>query len=82
MDILGIDAPAFIWKVIGSTCQNLPKAHVLLMLIKQCVRIAAPGMALLAEAIVAPSEIIKYFGNSTGDHECDLAYNASQMAVQ
>ena len=40
-------------------------------------------MALLGEAIVAPKEIIKYFG--TGMYtakECDFAYNATHMALQ
>lgn len=83
VDILRIDAPAFIWKQIGTGCQNLPLAHTLLQLVKQCVKIAAPGMALLGEAIVAPNEIMKYFG--TGDkeaQECDFAYNATHMALQ
>jgi len=83
VDILRIDAPAFIWKKIGTTCQNLPQAHTLLRLIKQCVQAATPGMALLGEAIVAPKEIMKYFG--TGMYtarECDFAYNATQMALQ
>ena len=83
VDILRIDAPAFIWKEIGTGCQNLPKAHTLLRLIKQCTQVASPGMALLGEAIVAPNEIIKYFGtdNYTAN-ECDVAYNATQMALQ
>jgi amylosucrase len=83
IDLLRIDAPAFIWKQPGTTCQNLPLAHTLLQLIKQCVQVATPGMALLGEAIVAPKEIMKYFG--TGKYlaeECDFAYNATQMAVQ
>lgn len=83
VDILRIDAPAFIWKQLGTTCQNLPQAHTLLRLIKQCVQVAAPGMALLGEAIVAPKEIMKYFG--TGNYtarECDFAYNATHMALQ
>ncbi|MES2849160.1 MAG: alpha-amylase family glycosyl hydrolase [Bacteroidota bacterium] len=83
VDILRIDAPAFIWKQLGTTCQNLPQAHTLLRLIKQCVQVAAPGMALLGEAIVAPKEIMKYFG--TGMYtakECDFAYNATHMALQ
>jgi amylosucrase len=29
VDILRIDAPAFIWKQLGTTCQNLPEAHLL-----------------------------------------------------
>ena len=83
VDILRIDAPAFIWKKLGTTCQNLPQAHTLLRLIKQCVQVATPGMALLGEAIVAPKEIMKYFG--TGQYtarECDFAYNATHMALQ
>jgi amylosucrase len=83
VDVLRIDAPAFIWKQLGTSCQNLPQAHTLLRLIKQCVQLPAPGMALLGEAIVAPKEIMKYFG--TGLYtakECDFAYNATHMALQ
>jgi amylosucrase len=83
VDVLRIDAPAFIWKQLGTSCQNLPEAHTLLRLIKQCVQVAAPGMALLGEAIVAPSEIMKYFGTDRFTaKECDFAYNATQMALQ
>lgn len=83
VDILRIDAPAFIWKQLGTTCQNLPQAHTLLRLIKHCVHIATPGMALLGEAIVAPKEIMKYFGTDAFvAKECDIAYNATQMALQ
>jgi amylosucrase len=83
VDVLRIDAPAFIWKQLGTTCQNLPQAHTLLQLFKMCVHVAAPGVALLGEAIVAPKEIMKYFG--TGDYlakECDIAYGATNMALQ
>ncbi len=83
VDILRIDAPAFIWKQPGTSCQNLPQAHTLLRLIKQCVQVATPGMALLGEAIVAPKEIMKYFGTGLYTaRECDFAYNATHMALQ
>ena len=83
VDILRIDAPAFIWKELGTTCQNLPQAHTILRLLKQCVQIATPGMALLGEAIVAPKEIMKYFGSGLYKaKECDFAYNATHMALQ
>ncbi len=83
VDILRIDAPAFIWKQLGTSCQNLPEAHTLLRLIKQCALVTSPGMALLGEAIVAPKEIIKYFGTDKYvANECDVAYNATQMALQ
>ncbi|MBM3169445.1 MAG: alpha-amylase [Bacteroidetes bacterium] len=83
VDVLRIDAPAFIWKQAGTSCQNLPQAHTLLRLIKQCVQVASPGMTILGEAIVAPKEIMNYFG--TGEYvaqECDFAYHATQMALQ
>ncbi len=83
IDILRIDAPAFVWKQLGTTSQNLPEAHTILQLIKQCVNVATPGMALLGEAIVAPKEIMKYFGTGLATaKECDFAYNATQMALQ
>ena len=83
VDILRIDAPAFIWKQFGTKCQNLPEAHKILQLIKLCVQVATPGMAFLGEAIVAPEVIMDYFGTgSFRGKECDLAYNATQMALQ
>jgi len=83
VDVLRIDAPAFIWKQAGTSCQNLPQAHHILRLIKQCVQVVAPGMALLGEAIVAPKEIMKYFGTGLYTaRECDFAYNATHMALQ
>lgn len=83
VDVLRIDAPAFIWKQLGTSCQNLPQAHTLLQIIKHCVQTATPGMALLGEAIVAPAAIIKYFGSGNRiANECDVAYNATHMALQ
>jgi amylosucrase len=83
VDILRIDAPAFIWKQLGTSCQNLPQAHTILRLLKKCVQVVAPGMALLGEAIVAPKEIMKYFGTDNFvAQECDVAYNATHMALQ
>ncbi len=83
VDVIRIDAPAFIWKQLATTCQNLPQAHTILRLLKQCVQVAAPGMAILGEAIVAPKEIMKYFGTGLyAAKECDFAYNATHMALQ
>ncbi len=81
VDILRLDAPAFLWKEMGTSCQNLPKAHTLLKLQKRCTEVVAPGVKFIAEAIVAPLEIIKYFGNDSNDHECEIAYHAPLMAL-
>ena len=81
-DIVRLDALAFLWKKIGTASQNLPEAHNLVALFRMCLQVIAPGTAVLAEAIVAPTEIIKYFGeDQKKGNECDLAYNASLMAL-
>ncbi len=81
-DILRLDAVAFLWKKIGTTCQNEQEAHIILQLLKDCCQIVAPGVLFIAEAIVAPVEIIKYFGeDAIIAKECEIAYNASFMAL-
>jgi len=81
-DILRLDAVAFLWKKIGSICQNEREAHLLLQLFKDCCQVTAPGVLFIAEAIVAPVEIIKYFGeDAINAKECEIAYNASLMAL-
>ncbi len=81
-DIVRLDAVAFLWKKIGSICQNEREAHLLLQLMKDCCQVTAPGVLFIAEAIVAPSEIIKYFGeDAISAKECEIAYNATLMAL-
>lgn len=82
VDILRLDAVAFLWKKIGSICQNEREAHLLLQLFKDCCQVTAPGVLFIAEAIVAPVEIIKYFGeDAINAKECEIAYNATFMAL-
>lgn len=81
-DILRLDAVAFLWKKIGSTCQNEREAHLILQLMKDCCQVTAPGVVFIAEAIVAPVEMIKYFGeDAVIAKECEIAYNATFMAL-
>lgn len=82
VDVFRMDAVAFVWKQIGTACQNLPQAHIIHQLFKLCAQVTAPGVAFLAEAIVAPTEIVKYFGDSeVWSNEHDMAYNATLMAL-
>lgn len=81
-DVIRLDAVAFLWKKMGTTCQNEREAHLLLQLMKDCCQVAAPGTLFIAEAIVAPVEIIKYFGeDAIIAKECEIAYNATLMAL-
>jgi len=82
VDILRLDAVAFLWKKIGGSSQNETEAHILLQLFKDCCQITAPSTLFIAEAIVAPVEIVKYFGeDAINAKECEIAYNATLMAL-
>jgi amylosucrase len=82
VDVLRLDAAPFLWKRLGTDCQNLPEVHELLQAFRAAVRIAAPAVAFKAEAIVAPRDLVPYLG--TGKHEgkeCDLAYHNVLMVL-
>ena len=82
VDIVRFDALAFLWKKLGTDSQNLPEAHILIALFRMCLQVVAPGVILLAEAIVAPNNIVKYFGERNREgNECEIAYNATLMAL-
>lgn len=82
VDVLRLDAVAFLWKRLGSSCQNEREAHLILQLFKDCCQVVAPGVLFIAEAIVAPVEVIKYFGeDAINAKECEIAYNATYMAL-
>src|SRR3954454_1752997 len=82
VDVLRLDAVPFLWKRRGTDCQNQPEVHDLLQALRSVVRIAAPGVAFKAEAIVSPRQLVAYLG--AGRHEgkeCDLAYHNVLMVL-
>jgi amylosucrase len=77
VEILRLDAVAFVWKKLGTSCENLPEAHWLIRALNTVCRIAAPGLVFKSEAIVHPDEVVKYID----PQECQLSYNPSLMAL-
>ncbi|MFP5290289.1 MAG: alpha-amylase family protein [Actinomycetes bacterium] len=77
VDILRMDAVAFIWKQLGTQCESLPEAHLLIRAFNAALRIAAPAVLFKSEAIVHPDEVIEYIS----PEECQLSYNPLQMAL-
>ncbi|GAP37951.1 alpha-amylase family protein [Piscinibacter sakaiensis] len=77
VEVLRMDAVAFIWKQLGTACENLPEAHTLLRAYNALARIAAPALVFKSEAIVHPDEVVKYIDPA----ECALSYNPLQMAL-
>ena len=80
VDVLRLDAVAFMWKRMGTRCQSEPEVHMLLQALRACCRIACPAVIHLEEAIVAPSEMLPYLGRGRHDgKEGNLAYHNSLM---
>jgi amylosucrase len=80
VEILRLDAVAFTWKRMGTDCQNQPEAHLIAQIYRALLAIAAPGTLLLAEAIVAPADLLPYLGVHRNQRpECHLAYHNQLM---
>jgi amylosucrase len=80
VDVLRLDAVAFMWKRMGTRCQSEPEVHMLLQALRACSRIATPAVIHLEEAIVAPAEMLPYLGRGRHDgKEGNLAYHNSLM---
>jgi amylosucrase len=75
--VLRLDAVAFIWKQMGTSCENLPEAHLLIQAFNAIARIAAPTLLFKSEAIVHPDDVARYIA----PHECQLSYNPLLMAL-
>lgn len=82
IDVLRLDAAPFLWKRMGTDCQNQPEAHLLVQAFRALTRLAAPGLLLKAEAIVSPDMLVQYLGGHDRYRpECDLAYDNQLMVM-
>jgi amylosucrase len=82
IDVLRLDAAPFLWKRMGTDCQNQPEAHLLVQAFRALTRLAAPGLVLKAEAIVSPEMLVQYLGGHDRFRpECDLAYDNQLMVM-
>ena len=80
VEVFRLDAVAFLWKRMGTTCQNQPEVHDIVQALREAVRIAAPAVIFKAEAIVGPQDLVPYLGR--GRHAgrvSSLAYHNSLM---
>ncbi len=77
VEILRLDAVAFIWKEMGTPCENMPQVHWIIQALNALCRIAAPAMLFKSEAIVHPRQVESYIRWD----ECPLSYNPTQMAL-
>ncbi len=80
VDVLRLDAVAFMWKRMGTRCQSEPEVHMILQALRAVCRIVCPAVIHLEEAIVGPEEMLPYLGRGEHDgKEGNLAYHNSLM---
>lgn len=77
VEVFRLDAVAFIWKQLGTSCENLPEAHTILQGFNAITRIVTPAILFKSEAIVHPDDVVKYISPA----ECQLSYNPLLMAL-
>jgi amylosucrase len=82
VEVLRLDAVAFMWKRLGTDCENQPEAHYILQAFRALSRLAAPGLLLKAEAIVPPPQLVPYLGvGEATNKECEVAYHNVFMVM-
>ena len=80
VEVFRLDAIAFLWKRMGTACQNQPEVHDLTQALRTVARMACPAVIFKAEAIVGPADLPAYLG--VGAHAgkvSDLAYHNGLM---
>ena len=68
-----LDAIAYLWKELGTTCIHLPQTHHVIQFLRAALTEVAPHVQLITETNVPHTDNISYFGD--GANEAQLVYN-------
>lgn len=71
--IIRLDAIAYLWKEIGTSCIHLSQVHDMVRLFREILNQVAPDVMIITETNVPHDENISYFGN--GRDEAQAVYN-------
>ncbi len=72
IQIIRLDAIAYLWKEPGHPSIHHPKTHAMVKLFRAVLDVAAPWVVVLTETNVPHKENISYFGN--GNDEAHMVY--------
>ena len=70
---LRLDAVAYLWKEIGTSCIHLSQTHDMVRLYRAILDLVAPDVIMITETNVPHDENISYFGD--GRDEAQMVYN-------
>ncbi len=66
--IIRLDAVAFLWKRVGTSCLHLPETHEVVKLLREVTGLVAPEVVLITETNVPHAENVSYFGDGDEAH--------------
>lgn len=72
--VFRLDAVAFLWKEIGTSCINLPRTHEIIRLFRTLIEHVKPDAVIITETNIPNQENLSYFGNM---NEAHCIYNFS-----
>lgn len=68
MQVMRLDAIAYLWKTPGTSCIHLPETHEVVKLLRDVLDMVAPHVVLLTETNVPHEENLSYFGRGDEAH--------------
>ncbi len=72
-ELIRLDAIAYLWKELGTSCLHLPQTHRVIQLLRAILDEVAPHVLLITETNVPHQDNLSYFGD--GYNEAQLVYN-------
>ncbi|MBO1255548.1 sugar phosphorylase [Alteromonas sp. 5E99-2] len=69
-----LDAVAFLWKILGTNCINLPQTHEVIRMFRTLIEHVDPNVIIITETNIPNRENLTYFGNA---NEAHAIYNFS-----
>ncbi|MGV6857722.1 MAG: sugar phosphorylase [bacterium] len=72
--VFRLDAVAFLWKQVGTSCINLEQTHEMVRLLRTLIEHAEPSAVIITETNIPNRENLAYFGNT---NEAHAIYNFS-----
>lgn len=66
--VFRLDAIAYLWKRLGTSCIHLPETHEIVKLFRDVLELIAPNAVLITETNVPHKENISYFGHGDEAH--------------
>ncbi len=66
--MIRLDAVAFLWKELGTSCIHLPQTHRVVKLIRDLLSLARPDCLIITETNVPHAENVSYFGDGDEAH--------------